>query len=76
MSFNEFIEMGNHGFYVWTCYGVTLLIFVGLFLSVHIQNRKTLQQLKRRYRSEELNKQKAVTDKSKLADNDSGVVNQ
>ncbi len=52
MSFEEFIQMGEHGFYVWSCYGVTLLIFVGLFVAAQLQNKKMLQQLCRRYKRE------------------------
>lgn len=29
-SFAEFIAMGKHGFYVWTCYGLTCIAIIGL----------------------------------------------
>ncbi len=29
-SFSEFIAMGEHGFYVWLAYGVTLTALLGL----------------------------------------------
>jgi len=48
MSFAEFIDMGGHGFYVWSCYLVTLVIFVGLFVSVNMQHKKLLDQIRRR----------------------------
>ena len=52
MSLNEFIQMGDHGFYVWSCYIATLIIFLGLFSAVRIQHKKILQQLRRRYKRE------------------------
>jgi heme exporter protein D len=27
-NFNEFLQMGKHGFYVWLCYGLSLLVVV------------------------------------------------
>ncbi len=54
MSFAEFIDMGGHGFYVWSCYLVTLVIFLGLYLSINSQHKKLIKQLKRRYQRETL----------------------
>ena len=54
MSVAEFIDMGGHGFYVWSCYLVTLVIFVGLFVSVNMQHKKLLVQIRRRNKRETL----------------------
>ena len=47
-SFAEFIDMGGYGFYIWSTYGMFLLIFVLLF-AYPLRRRKTLlHHLKRR----------------------------
>jgi len=53
MTFQEFIHMGGHGFYVWSSYGIALVIFVGLYLSTRLKNKKLVEQLQRRYRQEQ-----------------------
>jgi len=30
-SFQEFVEMGGHGFYVWLCYGIVLFSMLSYF---------------------------------------------
>jgi heme exporter protein CcmD len=50
--------MGGHGFYVWSCYLLTALIFVGLFMSVNMQHKKQLSQIRRRSKREDLSQQK------------------
>ena len=31
-SFADFVAMGNHGFYVWTAYGLSALLIIGNML--------------------------------------------
>lgn len=53
-SFAEFLEMGRHGFYVWTAYGVSLvLIVVNLVAMVH-NRRQVRAEIRRRLRREEV----------------------
>lgn len=30
MSLNEFIDMGGYGPYVWSCYGLTFAVLIGM----------------------------------------------
>jgi heme exporter protein D len=52
-SFAEFIAMGNHAVYVWSAYGISLLVLainVGVPL---LAKRRYLQEQARRLRREE-----------------------
>jgi heme exporter protein D len=53
-SFADFVAMGNHGLYVWSAYGISLLVLafnVGVPL---LAKRRYLQEQARRLRREEL----------------------
>jgi heme exporter protein D len=50
MSFQEFINMGGYGAYIWGSYGIGLIVFIALFVSVKKQRNKLMKQLSRRYR--------------------------
>ncbi|NBA93891.1 heme exporter protein CcmD [Pseudomonas sp. R5(2019)] len=51
-SFNEFLAMGHHGLYVWSAYGIFLLVLViNITLPLH-SKRRYLQQEARRLRRE------------------------
>ncbi|MDO9322399.1 MAG: heme exporter protein CcmD [Pseudomonas sp.] len=53
-SFADFVAMGNHGVYVWSAYGISLLVLafnVGVPL---LAKRRYLQEQARRLRREEL----------------------
>ena len=50
-SIEEFLAMGNHGFYVWFAYGLTFVIMAGLAfhsISAHSQTRRDLRAQRRR----------------------------
>ncbi|WP_339462882.1 heme exporter protein CcmD [Pseudomonas sp. EA_105y_Pfl2_R69] len=52
-SFSEFIAMGSHGPYVWSCYAISLAI-LGLNVALPIlARRRYLQDEARRLRREE-----------------------
>ena len=53
-SFSDFIAMGNHGLYVWSAYGISLLVLaINLVLPI-LARRRYLQDQARRLRREEL----------------------
>jgi len=52
MSFQEFIDMGGYGFYIWTSYFLGAAVFFGLFMSFKMQRSKLIKQLRRRYRQQ------------------------
>ena len=45
----QYLTMGKYGLYVWPAYGIAMAVLVINFVGVHIQGKKTKQQLKRWY---------------------------
>jgi heme exporter protein D len=45
LSVPEFFAMGGYAFYVWTAYGVTLMVLLYNYLSPVLQRKKLLRQL-------------------------------
>lgn len=54
-SFAEFLAMGKHGFYVWTCFGITLSIMALNLALPWLARKKYLNQEIRRMRWEARN---------------------
>lgn len=52
-SFADFIHMGGHGFYVWSAYAVTFVVFTALLLQPVFKRRKVLKAIKMRKQFEE-----------------------
>ena len=48
----EFFAMGGYAFYVWTSYGIALVVLVINLVSPVIQRRKLLADIARRQRRE------------------------
>lgn len=46
-SITEFLQMGTHGPYVWSVYGITLLVIVGLGAGMALQKRKVLSEVRK-----------------------------
>lgn len=53
MSFQEFIDMGGYGFYIWSSYAIAAIVLIGLFVLVKTQRNKLIKQLRRRYRQQQ-----------------------
>ncbi len=53
MSFQEFIDMGGYGFYIWSSYAIAAIVLTGLFVLVKTQRNKLIKQLRRRYRQQQ-----------------------
>ena len=53
-SFAEFVAMGNHGLYVWSAYGISLLVLGINVAAPLLARRRYLQDEARRLRREEL----------------------
>jgi heme exporter protein D len=51
-QFSDFIQMGGHGVFVWSCYGLTLLI-LGMNIIRPLQLQRRLVQVKRRALAQE-----------------------
>lgn len=52
-SFGEFLAMGHHGPYVWSAYGISLLVLALNVLLPILARRRYLQDEARRLRREE-----------------------
>lgn len=51
MSLNEFINMSGYGPYVWSCYGLTLMVLVGIGVNARRQWKSEVVRASRRARS-------------------------
>ena len=51
-SFSDFIAMGGHGLYVWSAYGVTLVVFTFNAVKPLFMNKRFLQEQKQLQRRE------------------------
>lgn len=52
MSLQEFFHMGGYGFYVWSSYGIAMVVLLANFLSPILARRRLLTRLARRARRE------------------------
>jgi len=50
MSVAEFFSMGGYGTFIWSSFGVTLVLIVGEIIAVRQQHRTILQRLGRMMR--------------------------
>ena len=46
-SFAEFVQMGNHGIYVWSAYGVTLIVLAVNVVAPVLRRRELMREIKR-----------------------------
>ena len=46
-SFSEFVQMGAHGVYVWSAYGVTLIVLAFNVVAPVLRRRELMRELKR-----------------------------
>ena len=63
MNWSEFFHMGGYAFFVWTSYGLTLIVIVANIVSPIMQRRKVISRIKRAIKREEIelaNNAKAV----------------
>lgn len=52
-SIAGFLQMGNHGVYVWSSYAVSLVALVGLLVNTRLSRKQLKKQLKKRYHREQ-----------------------
>jgi len=52
MSLSEFFNMGGYAVFVWTSYGLTLVLLVWNWLMPYQQHKQNLRKLTRQYRSD------------------------
>lgn len=57
-SFQEFIAMGEHGPYVWSTWGITVLAIIGFIVYSLNQRRRLIKELKIQHARQQQRKQK------------------
>ena len=50
MGISKFLNMGGYALYVWSSYGLALLVLSWLFVKPVLDKKKIMQQLRGRYR--------------------------
>lgn len=50
MNLSEFLHMGGYAFYVWTSYGIALLILLANIIAPALHRRKLLSDIARKAR--------------------------
>jgi heme exporter protein D len=48
----EFLHMGGYAFYVWTSFGLTALLLIGLLVWASMGHKRELSRISRRLRRE------------------------
>ena len=54
MNWSEFFDMGGYAFFVWTSYGLTLIVIVANIISPIMQRKKVIARIKRAIKREQL----------------------
>ncbi|TNC83890.1 MAG: heme exporter protein CcmD [Alcanivorax sp.] len=52
-TFADFMAMGKHGPYVWSAYGITLLVVVANILAPVIRRKGLVEEIKRKAKREQ-----------------------
>ena len=52
-SWSDFWEMGKHGLYVWSTYGISMLLLIGLLVTTRLHRKQVRKQLKKRIQREQ-----------------------
>ncbi len=53
MSVSEFLNMGGYAFYVWTSYGLALLILLVVFFRPMLTYKQVLKDLRSKFRQQD-----------------------
>ncbi len=54
MNWSEFFHMGGYAFFVWTSYGLTLIVIVANIVSPIMQRKKVISRIKRTIKREKI----------------------
>ncbi|MBE9567984.1 MAG: heme exporter protein CcmD [Proteobacteria bacterium] len=54
MNWSEFFHMGGYAFFVWTSYGLTLIVVLMNIVSPMLQRKKIIARIKRTIKREKL----------------------
>ena len=53
-TFADFIAMGKHGPYVWSAYGITLVVVIANILAPIMRRKGLVEEIKRKAKREQL----------------------
>ena len=53
-SFAEFLEMGRHGFYVWSAYGISMVLIAVNLVAMVRRQKRVRTEIQRAHRREQL----------------------
>ncbi len=51
---SDFFHMGGYAFYVWSSYGIALLVLTYIFVSPILARKHTIKTLKIKYRQQQM----------------------
>ncbi len=68
MNWAEFFDMGGYAFFVWTSYGLTLLVVVANIVAPIMQRKKVIVRIKRAMKREEI--ERANINREQVTDNE------
>jgi len=54
MNWSEFFHMGGYAFFVWTSYGITLIVVVANIVAPIMQRKKIISRIKRAIKREQI----------------------
>jgi len=54
MNWSEFFHMGGYAFFVWTSYGLTLIVIVANIVAPIMQRKKVISRIKRAIKREQI----------------------
>ena len=58
MNWSEFFHMGGYAFFVWTSYGIALVVLLANIISPIMQRRKTITRIRRAIKREAIEREK------------------
>ncbi len=54
MNWSEFFHMGGYAFFVWTSYGITLIVVLANIIAPVMQRKKIIARIKRAVKREQI----------------------
>lgn len=63
-TFADFIAMGTHGPYVWSAYGLTILVVVLNLIAISRQRAHTLETIRQKLKRQEFDRQQSEEDET------------
>lgn len=59
MSLSEFLHMGGYALYVWSSYGLALVVMLAIFISPIMTRKQIIKDLRMKYRQQERQSERA-----------------